>query len=162
MDPGSGPGAIGTFFVPETVFATSDTRFRVDLGASGASDLLDLNDNASLFLTSGMTIDVAGFRDSQTRDYIIGTVSGTGDIQLNFSTAPTMLGELVVGGANTGPVLLSAPGFAAGDRFTLTRSGGNLVLTYTPVPEPVAVLAVFMAGVGVAGYVRRRAGAAPQ
>ena len=44
-----------------------------------------------------------------------------------------------------------------GDMFALQRSGNNLVLTYTPVPEPAAVLTVCAAGLGLAAW--RRHGA---
>lgn len=47
---------------------------------------------------------------------------------------------------------------SAAGTFRLTVSGGNpgVVLNYTPVPEPATVLGVSAAGLGLAGWVRRR------
>jgi hypothetical protein len=159
LTPGSGPGAVGTLTAPATTFGNPST-FAVDLGAGGASDLLLLNAGASLSLpSSGLTLAVGGFRDSQTRSYTIATVSGGGDILLGGSSASGTLGTAVVGGSTTGPVTINPTGFASGDSFTLVRSGNNLVLNFVPAPEPVAVMGVYAVALlgGRALWRRRRA-----
>jgi len=57
--------------------------------------------------------------------------------------------------ATNGTTTLRITGFAAGGSFSLQRQGNALVLNYNPVPEPVAVLAVFGAGLGFAAWRRR-------
>jgi hypothetical protein len=50
---------------------------------------------------------------------------------------------------------LRVSGFAAGDSFMLSKQGNVIVLNFSPVPEPVAVLTVFGAGLGFAAWRRR-------
>jgi len=61
--------------------------------------------------------------------------------------------------ASNGTTTLRVSGFAAGDSFTLSRQGNLIVLNYNPVPEPVAVLTIFGAGLAFAAWRRPRSAA---
>src|SRR5205823_1467685 len=62
----------------------------------------------------------------------------------------------------TDPALFGTVGFASGDFRLSGDSGGAVYLSFTPVPEPGAVLLVAAAGAGLVGVGRRfrRAGVA--
>ena len=69
-------------------------------------------------------------------------VAGT-SVTFNFTTPLT-----TSGGGSTVDLSLPVAGLNAG--------GGNATFTFTPVPEPATVLGLATAGLGLAGFVRRR------
>jgi hypothetical protein len=77
----------------------------------------------------------------------------------SFWTAPRTWDIISASGGatSTGLATLAQSHYAAGD-FSLSRSGNNLVLSFTPVPvpEPACVTATFAAGLGGAAWLRRR------
>lgn len=89
-----------------------------------------------------------------TRTY---TIAQAGSIPSTGLDTPVTLfatGAGTTTGTN-GTTTLRVTGFAAGSFFSLQRQGNSLVLNFSPVPEPVAVLAVFGAGLGFAAWRRR-------
>jgi hypothetical protein len=48
---------------------------------------------------------------------------------------------------------------ATNDMFRLFRSGDNLVLSFSPVPEPSSILTICALGLGAVQWRRRRRGA---
>jgi autotransporter-associated beta strand protein len=135
------------------------------LAVTGATSTLNFATNSALALSSG-----AGFDPTAGSTYVVAALpAGTGaNIQVDGITAANgaPLGHVAyAAGAwagNTGPVTidpsaLTGP-FGNGAAFDLTRSGDNVLLTYTaPVPEPAAVGLFAAAAIGVGGLVRRRA-----
>jgi autotransporter-associated beta strand protein len=91
---------------------------------------------------------------ASTRTYTIAQASSIPSTGLD-----TQISLLMGAGTTTatnGTTTLRVTGFAAGSVFTLQKQGGNsLVLTFSPVPEPVGVLAVFGVGLGFAAWRRR-------
>jgi autotransporter-associated beta strand protein len=137
------PGT-GTTRATLTVGATSLQSggfYDVDLGSFTNLSDTDLLDVIGAVTTSNLsTIRIhnqAGTTptDMLTRNYTIAHATGG----VNLSSVPT----------------ISASGFAAGDQFSLSTINGNLILSYTPVPEPAAVMAVFLGGLGLVQAVRR-------
>lgn len=118
--------------------AVSTNTFNLDLSA-GKVNIRLLND---LGLTNGQ---------SYTRTLVTGT-GGTNNFLRN-GTAATGGNAYTVGDIN----LLSGSGTQT---FSVTAFGvdgnNNLVLTFTPVPEPATVLAIGAAGLAAARWVRRR------
>jgi fibronectin-binding autotransporter adhesin len=57
--------------------------------------------------------------------------------------------------ATNGTTTLRVTGFSAGDFFSLQRQGNTIALNYTPIPEPVGLLAICGAGLGIAAWRRR-------
>ena len=68
----------------------------------------------------------------QTYTYTIATTPGV--VQVGGSTAGSLSTVAVTGN------------YASPANFSLSCSGNNLVLSFTPVPEPMATLAVFAVG----------------
>ena len=126
---------------------------------------------ANLTVASGGTyaVDIGSFSDVTNVDLLNVTgaaAMNSGSIlALNnlAGTEPTdgMTRQYIIasGGspASASGVTIVPTGFAAGDTFSLQAVGNNLVLSFTPVPEPVATLAIFAAGLGAVGAVRPEA-----
>jgi hypothetical protein len=142
----------------DTATIQSGGTYAIDIGSFSILSTVDvLGLSGALTLDPGSVVNVTNLAgvtptDVTDRSYTIATASA-----INGATTGTEdLGQFIVGGADTGPVNFDATGFAAGDRFTLQRQGTTLVLTYTPVPEPAAALAVFAAGLGAYMRLGRR------
>jgi autotransporter-associated beta strand protein len=57
---------------------------------------------------------------------------------------------------NASNVRLFVSGFVAGEQFILARSGGDLVLQFVPVPEPVCLIGVAAFALALGARLRRR------
>jgi fibronectin-binding autotransporter adhesin len=106
-------------------------EFTLELVKTGATSSLNYNEQYSL---------------------VLATVGTGGDIQFNGVTAPATIGQ--------SDYVLQSPAFAFDPNYTLTvvsdGSGKSLVLTFTPVPEPAAVVGLSCAALGAVGFVGRR------
>jgi autotransporter-associated beta strand protein len=111
-------------------------------GAANTSNRIDFS--APLKLADGVNMPIDGggltFASGQTYDYTIAT-SGTGNFTL--------------GAVNFQPTNFT-PGSAPPSSFSLTTSGDNLILQFTPVPEPAFVMAIALCGAAGCGALRRR------
>jgi autotransporter-associated beta strand protein len=159
------PGnSVGTLTVNNTVTFGDSTgsgnagTFHVELGGTSTSDVLNVTgpSNVLNFVTTGgaagtgVFVDfglISGnpFTNLQTYTYTIATTASTAGVKVN--------------GLETNPLTTVAitENYAGPATFSLSRSGNNLVLSFTPVPEPAFVTAVFAAGLAAAGGLRRRA-----
>lgn len=86
-----------------------------------------------------------GYQTFTTYSYTIAT--GASPIQVDGSSGNPLSG-----------ITLNASGYAGPANFSLARSGNNLVLNFTPVPEPASAVAVLLAGLAGAAAWRRRRG----
>jgi hypothetical protein len=104
----------------------------------------------TLTLQNGMNMRIDGsgqtFTLGQTYDYVIAS---------NVDTVN-------IGTVNFQPINFNPAAFASPSNFSLMTRGSNLILSFTAVPEPVAVVAVFLAGFAGAEYFRRRRARAGQ
>jgi hypothetical protein len=82
------------------------------------------------------------FLNGSTYDYIVATFGS-------------------ITGFNASQVTIDASGFSSPDRFTLAPSGSNLVVTYSPIPEPAFVAVILAAGLAGAEWLRRRLRCSP-
>jgi autotransporter-associated beta strand protein len=145
-------------------FASGSTLgIRIGGDTNTDTDRSQLNTTGTLtFPNSGSgtwTVDVSKVAaynpaGAVTRTYTIAQASSIPSTGLD-----TQISLLMGAGTTTatnGTTTLRVTGFAAGSVFTLQKQGGNsLVLTFSPVPEPVGVLAVFGMGLGFAAWRRR-------
>ena len=131
--------------------AANGTASQLDLGAN----TLDFKTGATLRLTG-----LAGFTNTANASYTLALLTDGANLKVDGTTVGdgNPLGTYVHGTGATGAVVIDTSGFtlATGDNFTLARSGNNLVLTFSPVPEPALVLTVGAAGLAAAGWLRRR------
>jgi len=149
-----------------TDFATG-TTFGVRIGGDTNTDTdrSQLNTTGSInFPSTGSggtwTVDVSKVSTynptgSTTRTY---TIAQASSILSNGLDTPVTLQATGAAGqtASNGTTTLRVSGFAAGSTFTLQKSGtGSIVLSFSPVPEPVGVLAVFGVGLGFTAWRRR-------
>jgi hypothetical protein len=139
---GAVTNTVGTLNVSSLTVA-SGGNFDVDIGSFSTLTNVDkLSALGALTLSTGSILNVNNLlspttpMDGVPRQYIIGSAGSAPQLTL-------------------GTVTINATGFAAGDSFSLSTSGANLILTYTPVPESAAVLGVFAAGLGVVPVWRR-------
>lgn len=121
-----------------------------------ASNTLDLKTGAVVKFTP-----VAGFGAWSGGEFVLGTFSNGNSILLD-ATATTdgqILGEYTYGAGtpNSGPIQLDVAGLPTlldDSKLTLMRSGNNLVLSFSPVPEPASLLTV--CGLVIGGVVAVR------
>ena len=138
------PGT-GTSRATLTVGATTlqaGSFFDIDIGSFANLTDVDLLNVVGALTANNVTVRVrnqAGAEpsDQLTRTYTIATTTGG----VTLSGTPT----------------ISPSGFASGANFSLSTANGgrDLVLSYVPVPEPAAVLAVFAVGLGLVHVGRR-------
>lgn len=172
-----GSGGIGTLLINNSVTVNSGGTLRAELGVgtgTGAADLLNLSGGSgALVLASGAKLNLSanGFGPTGATTYTLANLNGSG---MTFGGITVGSGQTIAvftsTGGNTGTVAID-PAFSGStltfdltgfttlnsdDRFTLQRSGNNLVLQFQPVPEPATVLAVGAAGLAAASWVRRR------
>lgn len=165
LAPGSA-NAVGTLTVNnavtfgESAGSGSTGTFQVRISPDGtASDVLALTGpgNSLAFVTSGANNATAVFVD-------FGLVTANFDPFLTYqytiattgnSTNPILVNGSAVADNSSMPVTVMS-NYASPATFSLSRSGGNLRLDFTPVPEPAWVVAVLAAGLGSLGWWRRR------
>ena len=104
---------------------------------------------------------MTGFNADQAGTYTIASLTGSLKLDGNTKANGFVFGEYTFGPGASGPVVIDpalVSGLDAGDYFSLTMTGGNLQLNFSPapVPEPAAVLGISAAALGVGGVVRRR------
>jgi autotransporter-associated beta strand protein len=112
-------------------------------GGTNMSNRIDFSDALNVDDATAIPIDGSGltFAAGQTYDYVIAT-SGTADFTLGaVAFLPT----------NFDPSAGVTP-----SSFSLITSGNDLVLRFTPVPEPAHVTAAGFAAVAGCGLLRRR------
>jgi hypothetical protein len=143
-------GTVGTLTIGGTLTGQTGSRVRVDFTGAGSSALfgsgasggtLDRVNVTGLFDLTSPAIELAGtgtgFNNTQEYSWIIGTGQS---VNLTGLPSITRLGDFV-----------PLPGGAA---FSLSVAGNQLLLNYTPVPEPGSTLTV--AALGLAGLWRWR------
>jgi hypothetical protein len=157
ISPGAG-STIGQFAAGGGFTLTPGGSYVVKYNASATSPGATDND----FLASAAGLNLAALSASPGGQFTINLAP-----QNLPATAPGSPVTFTIGTFNTGVVGASGP--LSGDITnlfsftglfasapTVTTSGGNLLLTFTPVPEPGSVLAVCAGAAGLAGWWRRR------
>ena len=152
--------SIGTLTVANNVTVNSGGKLQVEIGA-GSVDLLNMSGGAfSLDLKNGSLLSLvsAGFINdaNASSSVVLVDLNGTTDSLMKVNgvnlTANTDITSFLSTGGNagttnfvTGNVNVDLTGFnlSSGQGITLRRDSlGDLVLVFTPVPEPAFVLAV--------------------
>lgn len=171
---GGTTSTIGELNVQNNVTVNSGGNLRAELGAGTSSDRLDLTGGTNtLDLKNGSLIQLSanGFTRSGTTYTLADLDSATATLlKVNGSdvnpntTITTFTSTGGNGGTNSNGVgdvdfVLSGFSLTSGDRFVLQRNSvGDLVLSFTPVPEPAGVLLLCgLAGAAAVGWRRWRA-----
>jgi hypothetical protein len=135
------------------LLASNGTNSKLAIG----SGVLNLSTGSTLQLQS-----VAGFADTPA-SYTIASLSDGNNLKLdnNSVTDQFVFGTYSPSSGASGSVVIDMSQFSfpltTSDRFTLSRSGNNLVLNFStgPVPEPGLLLALGIALAGI-GSIRGR------
>jgi fibronectin-binding autotransporter adhesin len=136
----------GTLNVSNVTINSGGTLF-ANLGVSGTNSTLAFAGN-TLDLKTGSVLrldDVTGYGYGT---FNLATFTNGNTLQLDaIGSRPDgfVFGTYQQGVGASGPVVIDVsnlPTLTAGDKLTLQRSGNNLALTFTPVPEPASVLGV--------------------
>src|SRR5581483_9257172 len=172
--PGSAAG-LGTLTTGSAAFLPGST---LSVGADGTNTDTDAS-RGRLFSAAGaltfggtaaspFTVSVAkagSFAESDTASYTVAEFPFGGIGSTGLDGAPVVVTAPGGGGmataTNANNIRLDVSGFAAPHVFTLARSGNALVVSFAPVPEPAAALAVLAAGLAAAGWWRRRSSRDP-
>ena len=160
-DSGTGTGTLTT----GNVLLNSGGTFQAAIGASGTNsqialgaNTLEFTTNSKLKLISNGGFTSTPFGPSQT--YILATLSNGANLKLDGATVADggLVGSYRHGTGNSGAVNFDVSGLTLNndDIFLVNRNGNNLVLSFTPVPEPVSILTGIALGGGLLGYARRR------
>lgn len=155
LSPGNSPGTISFTSLTVNDGLATDFEFNAATGTAGTvNDLIAVSGTLDLSAVSagGYTLRLI----SLMADNNPGAVPGlTGPTSWTIFTAGTLTGF-----ANGGTQFtLDSTQFYGGGIFTISQSGQNLLLNFTPVPEPstYALMALGLATTGLAAWRRRRA-----
>jgi len=163
----SGNSGIGTLAFNNNVTIDSGGTVQAQIGAgtgTGTSDTLNLSGGTgtrSLTFASGSNLNLdgtAGFNATAGTTY---TLANLGDAGLSFGgvnvagdfATYTNNGTFTTNGVN---VTVSGFTFNTGDQLILRRTGTELQLVFSPVPEPTTILGVAVGLVAVGGFIRKR------
>jgi hypothetical protein len=151
-------------FTVGNVTLNNGGRLFANIGASGADSTLAFGGNSLDFKTGSVLRldDATGFGYG---NFTLATFTSGDTLLLDAAqTADNqLLGSYVQGTGASGAVTIDVselPTLVTGDRLELRRSGNNLVLTFSPVPEPSLLLAVcglVVGGVAAARRLKRKA-----
>lgn len=153
IDGGNATGAVGTLAVADNVTINGTGTLRAQLNGT-TSDTINMSGGAHvLTLANGSVVALSATSFSTSTTYTLADLQGNGSSLLVVngsevtadSTISTFTFTTPTSGSSTGPVTLTASGFSlsAGDKLLLRRSaGGDLVVVFTPLPEPGGILAV--------------------
>jgi autotransporter-associated beta strand protein len=155
IEAGSIATPIGTLTIDDTLTVAGGGTLRAQIGTGTTADLLNMNGSSgyTLTLANGARVTLSG-ASFTTGTYRLVDLNATAQLLAgstavgNDTTITTFTSTGGVGGTNVnslGDVDLILTGFNlnSGDQLVLRRDGvGDLVLVFTPVPEPAGVLAV--------------------
>lgn len=155
------------------VTVNANGNFAANIAESGTNSTLVFGNNTIDFITDSKLklTGLTGFVSTEfgpSSSYTLGTFTSADKILRNGGVVAdsatdyngSILGEYVVGtgDVNSRAVKIDLSTFGQslndGDRFVLQRTGNNLVLNFSPVPEPASMLAV--CGLVVGGFVAVR------
>jgi hypothetical protein len=148
-----GVNGVGTLTVGGKGLFEAGSNWKVKLStanAGGSNTSNRINFDAELQLENGVNMAIDGngltFAAGQTYEYVISMGAS------NYN----------IGAVNFQPTNFNPSGLASPSSFSLIPSGSNLILRFTPVPEPALVMALFLGGAaGYGALRRRRAGSGP-
>ncbi|HEY1375715.1 MAG TPA: autotransporter-associated beta strand repeat-containing protein, partial [Gemmataceae bacterium] len=152
------PGAVTG--IPLTVNSTGNVSFspgsteQVIVGSSGGL-------GGKLRVTGGGTMDLSGLSAAAPMNLFLTTFTGvSGHTPYSLVVMDSGSTPIVFPAGGFSPSLFSVTAnFGTDAGFTVTNpAAGVIVVGFSPVPEPMGVLAVCAAAAGVAGWVRRRRG----
>jgi fibronectin-binding autotransporter adhesin len=159
-------GSPGTLTVGSTDFAPGSTLSIHIAGLTDSdADRSQLHSAAGALTFSGTSTDpfvISVIRDPSFQNLTTATytIADFGSIGSTGLDAPNSIRVIQTGASdfatNGNFIRLQMSGFSAGDSFSLSRSGNTLQLSFTPVPEPIFVTCIFAAGLGGAGWLKRR------
>lgn len=165
----AGNAGVGTLTVKNNVTVNNGGTLRAELGSGSSADLLSMSSGSytlDLKTTTTLALAASGFDATSSTTYKLADLKDTTASLLKINgTDLAADSDITVftstggnGGTNShtnGSVDLSLSGFSftSGDKLTLRRdAAGDLVVVFTPVPEPAGLLAVvgLAAGGGLA------------
>jgi autotransporter-associated beta strand protein len=153
IEGGSATGTIGTLDLNNNLTVGNGGTLRAQLNGA-TSDRINLSGGSGILsLANGSIVALSATSFSTSTTYTLADLSGAGTSLLVVngsgvvadSTISTFTFTSPTAGSSTGPVAITASGFSlsAGDKLLLRRdASGDLVLVFTPVPEPGGILVV--------------------
>ena len=159
----SGTG-IGTPLTTRSVTVLDSGRLAIQLGSgntasrlntSAFGSVLNLNSNAIIAPNGsfGAGDSIIALLASGNDGLIVAGITYDTNVTIATYTHAAGTGLQTFGGLQ---IDLTAISLSSGDQVTLSRSGDNLVLNFTPVPEPTLMLGLAAGLLGVGAFVKKR------
>jgi hypothetical protein len=156
-----GNNGIGTLALDRTVTIADQGTMRSQI-TSATSDTLNLSGGTgtrNLTFVAGSKLNIEATSPNLGTTY---TLANLGDAGLNFGNYAGGIGDIATytnnGTFATNGVNVTVSGFTfnTGDQLILRRTGTELQLVFSPVPEPTTILGVAVGLVAVGGFIRKR------
>jgi autotransporter-associated beta strand protein len=155
IEAGSIATPVGTLTIDDSLTVAGGGTLRAQIGSGGAADLLNMNGSSGYTLTlangARVVLDGGSFASGSyrlvdlnaTAQLLAGSTAVGNDTTITTFTSTGGVGGTNVNGVGDVDLFLTGFNLSSGDRLLLRRdSFGDLVLVFTPVPEPGGVLAV--------------------
>jgi autotransporter-associated beta strand protein len=154
------PGAsIGTLLANGDITFASGSTLEVEFNATSSDRFQHNASNRTVTFDSGFVLSLLNLGTPTTQTAFTIASSGTNLTTPDLTTASFTVDNIghPSGTYSTPNVTfkINPAQFAGGEKFSLSAGSGNLVLTFTPVPEPAFVTVIFAAGLGGAAWLRR-------
>lgn len=159
-----GVSGAGTLTIGGNTVLNSGAKLAIGAAAPGTSSgVLIQGASTTVDFKTGSILDLSllsGFGAAGSYTLFTMPIGSGGNVLLDAAatTDGQVLGSFVQGTGASGAVTIIPSGFslAAGDTFTLSRSGEAVVLNFQPVPEPGMVLGLCAGVLGAGAWIRRR------
>lgn len=159
-----GVSGVGTLTLRGNTSLNSSGRLAISLAAPGTSSRVSvLGAATTVNFAVGSILDLtrlSGFGAAGNYSVLTMPTGSGGNVRVGGTptTNNQVLGMFVQGTGASGDVTIITSGFtlATGDTFILRRTGDAVVLSFTPVPEPVTVLGISTSVLGLWAVARRR------
>jgi autotransporter-associated beta strand protein len=154
IEAGSLATPVGTLTIDDSLTVAGGGTLRAQIGTGSTADLLNMSGNSGYTLTlangARVVLDGATFAGGSyrlvdmnaTAQLLAGSTAVGNDTTITTFTSSGGVGGTNVNGVGNVDLFLTGFNLGSGDQLLLRRdSFGDLVLVFTPVPEPAGVLA---------------------
>ena len=152
-------GGVGTLTVANDVSLANNAILRAEVSRTGT----DAADPSQIAITGAGVLNLAPTAGNKFSIDIQNNLANplVAGETYTITLATVASGTINLNGAPVTGVIDPSnytlwPGMTSANNVSLVSSGGNLTLTFSPVPEPTTVLGLAAGSLGLGGFIRRR------